>query len=104
MGLDTNTILTDLERLCKTQLPDQVVQMIEKCTFSYGKAKLVLRENRYLIESATDDVLQTLLRDPKIGASRVATSAGSAIFNSYAAPAPIDFAPKPGGVHRVRRT
>jgi hypothetical protein len=74
VGLKTDMILTDLARLCKTELPERVVETIRQCTQSYGKAKLVLHQNRYFIECADDDVLQTLLRDPKIGASRVTSS------------------------------
>ncbi len=74
VGLKTDMILTDLARLCKTELPENVVETIRQCTQSYGKAKLVLHQNRYFIECADDDVLQMLLRDPKIGASRVTSS------------------------------
>jgi DNA excision repair protein ERCC-3 len=74
VGLTTDMILTDLRKLCKTEIPKQVEQMIRLCTQSYGKAKLVLHQNRYFIESATDEVLEALLRDPKIGASRIASS------------------------------
>jgi hypothetical protein len=74
VGLKTDTILSDLARLCKTELPERVVETIRQCTQSYGKAKLVLHQNRYFIECAEDDVLQMLLRDPKIGASRVTSS------------------------------
>ena len=93
VGLDTETILTDLNRLCKTRVPDRVERMIIDCTQSYGKAKLVLHQNRYFIESATDDVLQTLLRDPQIGASRISSNVAG--FATYAAPAPIDFSQQP---------
>lgn len=55
VGLDTKTILTDLSELCKTALPKQVIQMIKDCTQSYGKAKLILHQNRYFIESANDE-------------------------------------------------
>lgn len=36
------------------------------CTLSYGKVKLVLKYNRYFIESRHSDVIQTLLKDKVI--------------------------------------
>lgn len=36
------------------------------CTVSYGKVKLVLKHNRYFVESRHSDVMQKLLKDPEI--------------------------------------
>jgi DNA excision repair protein ERCC-3 len=41
------------------------------CTISYGKIKLLLKENRYYVESTYPDVLQKLLRDPIIHQARI---------------------------------
>ncbi|PVD30957.1 hypothetical protein C0Q70_10233 [Pomacea canaliculata] len=40
------------------------------CTLSYGKVKLVLKHNRYFVESQFPEVLQKLLKDPAIMSSR----------------------------------
>ena len=36
------------------------------CTVSYGKVKLVLKHNRYFVESRHSDVMQKLLKDTVI--------------------------------------
>ncbi len=96
VGLTTDMILTDLRKLCKTDIPKQVEQMIRLCTQSYGKAKLVLHQNRYFIESATDEVLEALLRDPKIGASRIASSILDPFKSLPSSAPPVEFkAPVP---------
>ena len=51
-----------------------MVSFIKACTLSYGKVKLVLKENTYFIESAYPDILQKLLKDPIISEARVKTS------------------------------
>ncbi|KAK3753721.1 hypothetical protein QZH41_013801, partial [Actinostola sp. cb2023] len=63
VGLQTNDIIEYLRRLSKTTIPEGIVQFIKMCTLSYGKVKLVLKHNKYFVESHHPDVLQTLLRD-----------------------------------------
>ncbi|MCP9257535.1 DNA excision repair protein haywire [Dirofilaria immitis] len=63
IGLQTNDIIEYLERLSKSSLPKGIVEFIKMCTVSYGKVKLVLKYNRYFIESRHSDVIQTLLKD-----------------------------------------
>ena len=53
---------------------------------SYGKVKLVLKENRYFVESPHADVLQMLLKDSVIGPLRVETEANSGQLNRELAP------------------
>lgn len=43
---------------------------IRSWTSSYGKVKLVLKHNRYFLESSQPDMLQRLLRDPVIKSAR----------------------------------
>ncbi|KAG9004045.1 hypothetical protein FRB90_011078, partial [Tulasnella sp. 427] len=64
VGLDTDNILSVLARLSKTPLPDKIVQLIKDRTMSYGKVKLVLRRNKYYVESANPNIFQMLLADP----------------------------------------
>ena len=73
INIDTETIITVLQRLCKTILPVEVVNFIRDCTSTFGKAKLILKDNNYYVESAYPDVLRRLLQIPKIAAARVAT-------------------------------
>ena len=53
------------------------MELIRTCTLSYGKVKLVLKHNRYFVESSYADVLQKLLQDKDIAEARVLNSEGS---------------------------
>ncbi len=70
VGLETEKIIKVLDRLCKTALPEGIIQFIRSCTVSYGKVKLVLRHNRYWIESSHASILQMLLKDAVIKEAR----------------------------------
>ncbi|KAK7498462.1 hypothetical protein BaRGS_00010416 [Batillaria attramentaria] len=70
VGLQTGDIIEYLRRLSKTSLPDGIIEFIKLCTLSYGKVKLVLKHNCYFVESQFPEVLQKLLKDPAIQASR----------------------------------
>lgn len=70
VGLETKDIIEYLRRLGKTTLPDSVVRFINSCTLSYGKVKLVLRQNKYFVESSHPEVIQELLMDPVIAHCR----------------------------------
>lgn len=71
VGLQTADIIEYLRRLSKTTLPDGIMEFIKLCTVSYGKVKLVLKHNRYFVESITPDVIQVLLKDPVIQECRL---------------------------------
>ncbi|KAM7252541.1 hypothetical protein ACFE04_024424 [Oxalis oulophora] len=75
VGLETETIISVLNKLSKTQLPKEMIDFIHASTSNYGKVKLVLKKNRYLIESPFPDVLKTLLRDEVIGRARIVSEA-----------------------------
>jgi DNA excision repair protein ERCC-3 len=66
IGLQTSDLIAMMERLCKHDLPEAIIKNVEICTLSYGKVKLVLKHNRYFIESAHSDVIQKLLKDEVI--------------------------------------
>ncbi len=83
VGLRPRDIINTLERFLKTSLPDVVRKKIEDYTRSFGKVKLVLKHNRYFVESADAEVLQTLLKDQVIGGLRVQ---GSDKFTTSYAP------------------
>ncbi|EPX71300.1 transcription factor TFIIH complex ERCC-3 subunit [Schizosaccharomyces octosporus yFS286] len=74
VGLKTEDIISVLDRLSKTPIPQSIVEFIRACTVSYGKVKLVLKKNRYFIESGDANVLRLLLQDPIIGPLRVDSS------------------------------
>ncbi|KAI9075133.1 hypothetical protein K1719_042864 [Acacia pycnantha] len=77
VGLETETIISVLNKLSKTMLPKEMIKFIQDSTANYGKVKLVLKKNRYFIESPFPEVLKTLLRDEVISRSRI-TSEGTA--------------------------
>jgi DNA excision repair protein ERCC-3 len=58
-------------RLSKSSIPDGIKSYIELCTLSYGKVKLVLKHNRYFVESHHPEILQKLLKDPVIQECRL---------------------------------
>ncbi|CAN8021617.1 unnamed protein product [Ixodes persulcatus] len=71
VGLQTQDIIEYLRRLSKTSIPDGIIEFIKLCTVSYGKVKLVLKHNRYFVESPFPEVLQKLLKDPVIQSCRL---------------------------------
>ncbi|XP_054156436.1 general transcription and DNA repair factor IIH helicase subunit XPB-like [Oppia nitens] len=71
VGLQTKDIIEYMRRLSKTTIPDGIVEFINLCTLSYGKVKLVLKHNRYFVESPFPDVIQKLLKDPEIQKARL---------------------------------
>lgn len=71
VGLQTHDIIEYLRRLCKTSIPKGIEEFIKLCTLSYGKVKLVLKHNRYFIESPHPEILQKLLKDPVIQQCRL---------------------------------
>lgn len=72
VGLETDDIISVLTRLSKTPVPDLFLQFIRDATEKFGKVKLVLKHNKYFIESTHAETLQTLLKDPVIGPLRLA--------------------------------
>lgn len=71
VGLETEDIIKALNRLSKVPVPENISQFIRQCTLSYGKVKLVLKHNRYYVESGHPDTLQMLLKDGVIAQGRV---------------------------------
>ncbi|TIB68646.1 DNA repair helicase rad25 [Wallemia mellicola] len=75
VGLETADIIEVLNRLSKVPVPQSIIDFIKDCTMSYGKVKLVLKHNRYFVESADPETLQMLLRDQIIKNARVDSNA-----------------------------
>ncbi|KAK6783349.1 hypothetical protein RDI58_021146 [Solanum bulbocastanum] len=73
VGLETETIIAVLSKLSKTKLPKEMIDFIHASTANYGKVKLVLKKNRYFIESPFPEVLKRLLADEAIGKARISS-------------------------------
>ncbi|CAF4638708.1 unnamed protein product, partial [Rotaria sp. Silwood2] len=82
VGLQTKDIVEYLQRLSKTSVPNGIIEFIQLCTLSYAKVKLVLKHNRYFVESAYPDVLKKLLEDSQIQECRLVTTGTSLDTNT----------------------
>uniref|UniRef100_A0A7N0T0A5 DNA 3'-5' helicase n=1 Tax=Kalanchoe fedtschenkoi TaxID=63787 RepID=A0A7N0T0A5_KALFE len=71
VGLETETIISVLNKLSKTKLPIEMIEFIRASTANYGKVKLVLKKNRYFVESPFPEVLKKMLRDEVIAKARL---------------------------------
>ena len=78
VGLQTHDIVEYLKRLSKTNIPEGIIEFIRLCTLSYGKVKLVLKHNRYFVESQYPDVIQKLLKDSVVQECRLRHSVEAA--------------------------
>jgi DNA excision repair protein ERCC-3 len=72
-------------------VPDSIITFIRERTLSYGKVKLVLKHNKYFVESSHPDTLQLLLKDKVIREARVIShqadnSIKAATFTTVKAP------------------
>jgi len=76
VGLLPQDIIDFLDRLSKTPLPDKIRDFILDCTKAFGKVKLVLKHNRYFLETPDSKVLQKLVQDEIISVQRVGGSEG----------------------------
>jgi DNA excision repair protein ERCC-3 len=74
----------------KVPVPEQITNLIRERTLSYGKVKLVLKHNKYFVESSHPETLQVLLKDKTIRDARVVSQAGDsnkiATFTTAKAP------------------
>ncbi|KAH7160689.1 P-loop containing nucleoside triphosphate hydrolase protein [Dactylonectria macrodidyma] len=71
VGLNPQDIINTLDRFLKTELPHTIRTFIESCTKSYRKVKLVLKSNKYFVESTDAEILHMLLKDEVIGKLRL---------------------------------
>jgi DNA excision repair protein ERCC-3 len=62
----------------KVPVPETITNFIRERTLSYGKVKLVLKHNKYYVESSHPETLQHLLKDKTIRDARVVSQAGDA--------------------------
>lgn len=73
VGLETDDIISVLDRLSKVPVAASIINFIKGATVSYGKVKLVIKHNRYFVETTQAEILQMLLRDSIIGPLRIDT-------------------------------
>lgn len=66
VGLQTSDIIEYLKRLSKTSIHENVLNFIKESTLTYGKVKLILRQNRYYVELKNEEVIKVLLGDSLI--------------------------------------
>jgi len=90
VGLETEDIIDVLNRLSKIPVSDAIKNFIRDCTLSYGKVKLVLKHNRYFVESTHPDILQKLLKDPVILNAKVNSLTEKSELMTEKAPNPKD--------------
>ncbi|KAL2054350.1 hypothetical protein ABVK25_005491 [Lepraria finkii] len=76
VGLVPQDIINFLDRLSKTPLPEEIRSFILECTQAFGKVKLVLKHNRYYLETPDNKVLQKLMQDEGISAQTTGETAG----------------------------
>ena len=76
VGLVPQDIINFLDRLSKTPLPAEIRSFILDCTQAFGKVKLVLKHNRYYLETPDNKVLQKLMQDEIISAQTTGETAG----------------------------
>jgi len=80
VGLQTDDIIEYLTRLSKCTIPKGIIDYIKLCTVSYGKVKMVLKHNRYFVESSHPETLQLLLKDPVIQECRLRVDASNELI------------------------
>mmetsp|Transcript_11033 Transcript_11033/g.28299 ORF Transcript_11033/g.28299 Transcript_11033/m.28299 type:complete len:786 (+) Transcript_11033:231-2588(+) len=66
VGLDTQTMIQVLNTLSKVPLHEDIHLFIKASTENYGKVKLVLRENRFFVETSDTKIAKQLQKDSVI--------------------------------------
>jgi len=79
VNIHTEHILSTLARFSKNELPSEVVSFVRRSTETYGKAKLLLRDNEYFIEAESKEVARKLLRNEVIKSARVPLNSGGGV-------------------------
>lgn len=86
VGLTAHDILNGLNKFLKTPLPQTVISFVEACTQSFGVVKLVLKQNRFFLETSDPEILQMLLKDKVISAALETEERGEKDIIQEAAP------------------
>ncbi|KAJ7106807.1 P-loop containing nucleoside triphosphate hydrolase protein [Mycena crocata] len=98
VGLQTEDIIEVLNRFSKVPVPETVTAFIRERTLGCGKVKLVLKHNKYWVESSDPQTIQSLLKDSIIRKARINTAPSGREMRgtTFAAPHPSLFASIPG--------
>jgi DNA excision repair protein ERCC-3 len=64
----------DFTPVFQVPVPESIISFIRERTLSYGKVKLVLKHNKYFVESSHPEMLQLLLKDKVIREARLNTT------------------------------
>lgn len=62
-GLSADDIISKLDKLCKSSLPEKLVTMIRENMKNYGKLKLILNNRRYFVETSDSLIRNKILND-----------------------------------------
>jgi len=73
LGMTLEEIRSNLVKWSKVELPAEILTFVERFTTRYGKVKLLLQRNGYIIESQHDDILEELLQDETIATAYMPT-------------------------------
>lgn len=71
VGITLDELLINLDKFSKNVLPNELISNITKSAESFGKVKLVLRENKYYIEATNKSELDYLLNNDTIQNARI---------------------------------
>ncbi|KAL6583507.1 hypothetical protein OROMI_005585 [Orobanche minor] len=71
--ITSQTIIPVLTEFLKTKLPKEMIDFIHGSIANYGKIRLVLKKNKYFMESPFPQMLTRLLKDEVIGRARVSS-------------------------------
>jgi DNA excision repair protein ERCC-3 len=71
VGLEPESIIQALSLFCKTQLPKELQSYILNITKSFGKVKLILKDNKFWLQSKDPSILIELLKDNEVVEARV---------------------------------
>ncbi|CAF1268690.1 unnamed protein product, partial [Rotaria sordida] len=71
IGFKTQYIIEGLQEFSKTSIPSGIIDFIKLYTQNYGDVQLVLKHNRFFVQSSFHEVLRILLQDSQIQQCRL---------------------------------
>lgn len=74
VGMTVDSIIQNLNKFSKNEVPDPLERMLRAHGNAFGRVKLVLRENRYFLESSTREDLEYMLTHPIVAEARIRNS------------------------------
>lgn len=74
LGITIDEIITNLNKFSKNEIPANLMRLLKLHGESFGKVKLVLRDNRYYLEAESKADLDFMLTDPAVAKARIRNS------------------------------